>query len=290
MPRLNLNRLVMFDAAARHLNFRMAACELNLTQGAVAQQVRALEEELGLKLFDRKARGLDLTQAGRTYHTRIQPALAIIDEATDALSPSSTRITLSLPPSLASKWFVSKLADFRDRHTDIELVTTASEQLSDFKTDGIDIAIRHGKPPFPGNVKHDHLSDLQLCAVCAPDYANPIQLSDFPNDLTGCTLIGDGHKYWEKMRDNGRLGKSAKIASFSHTALAIEAALAGQGIALVPDIMLDRELADGRLVVVWLDPIPQDTGYYIVYPAATKTRSTARDTVLSWLKQQKPAR
>lgn len=289
MPRINLNRLVMFDAAARHLNFRLAALELNLTQGAVAQQVRALESELRLKLFERKARGLELTMAGRSYHTRIRPALTLIEEATDVLAPSARKVTLSLPPSLASKWFVSKLADFRESHPDIELITTASEQLADFETDGIDIAVRHGTPPFSGNVRHEHLADLRLCAVSSPDYAHQVQLDRFPEDLSGHTLIGDGHKFWEQRLEKDTPARPANIASFSHTALAIEAAVAGQGIALVPDIMLDRELAEGRLVILWADPNPQVSGYYIVYPAAAKTRTGARDAVLTWLRQQKPA-
>ena len=99
----SLNALRMFDAAARHLNFTLAAEELHLTQGAVAQQVRRLESELGFKLFERRARGLAFTEVGRRYHAPVRRALAIIDDATRKLRPESTRVTLSVTPSFASK-------------------------------------------------------------------------------------------------------------------------------------------------------------------------------------------
>ena len=138
----NLNSLRMFDAAARHLNFRLAADELHLSQGAVAQQVRRLEADLGHKLFQRHARGLSLTDTGRSYHQPVRQALALIEDATNTLAPAEQRVTLSVPPSFASKWLVPRLPEFEAAHPGIELRVLAEEALSNFKRDGIDLAIR----------------------------------------------------------------------------------------------------------------------------------------------------
>ncbi|MEP3047585.1 MAG: LysR substrate-binding domain-containing protein [Roseibium sp.] len=287
MRRPILNRLAAFDASARHLNFGLAARELNVTQGAVAQQVRALEADLDLKLFDRLSRGLELTQTGRSYHGRIHRALVLIDEATEAISPQSGKITLSLPPSLASKWLISRLADFQKNHPDIELITSASEQLSNFQTDGVDIAIRHGIPPFSGGLVHEHLADLSLSAVCSPDFAATVGQVYTPMNLISFKLIEDAHNSWAKLIEAEGLQLPANMLKFSHSALAVDAALAGQGIALVPDILLEHEITDGRLVALWSELTPHQSGYFIVYPRKAKRAPAERDAVIAWLRQQK---
>jgi LysR family transcriptional regulator, glycine cleavage system transcriptional activator len=161
----NLNALRMFDAAARHLNFRLAAEELNLTQGAVAQQVRRLEADLGFKFFHRKARGLALTDTGRSYHTSIRRAISIIEDATQKLQPESHQIRLSIMPSLASKWLVPRLTSFTEQHSEINLEIVASEELANFKSDGINLAIRLGHPPFSNELNMEFLAPLELSAV-----------------------------------------------------------------------------------------------------------------------------
>lgn len=133
----NLNSLKMFDAAARHLNFRLAAEELNLTQGAVAQQVRRLESDLGLQLFYCKARGLALTEVGRRYHRPVSRALAMIDDATRKIQPESTSITLSSTPSFASKWLVPRLVSFSQAYPTIDVQTVASEGLANHRYLGV---------------------------------------------------------------------------------------------------------------------------------------------------------
>jgi len=144
----NLNALKMFDAAARYLNFRLAAEELNQTQGAVAQQVSRLEKDLQLQLFHRQPRGLKLTQSARNTIVSIRRALALIDSATHKLQPLTPRISLSVPPSIASKWLVPCLSQFSQNYPDIDLQTDASERVVDFHRDEADIAIRQGFPPF----------------------------------------------------------------------------------------------------------------------------------------------
>ena len=116
-----LNALRMFEAASRHLNFRLAAEELNVTQGAVAQQVRQLEAVLGVLLFRRMARGVALTDVGERYARQISAALALIAEATESLQPHHHSLTISVTPSFATKWMIPRLAGFTERYPDIDV-------------------------------------------------------------------------------------------------------------------------------------------------------------------------
>ncbi len=115
-----LNGLRAFDAAGRHLNFRIAAEELGVTQGAVAQHVRGLESYLGLKLLDRLPRTLALTDNGQRYHAEISRAFTIIGNATQTLQPQSTHLTISVTPTFAAKWLIPRLTDFTAENPQIE--------------------------------------------------------------------------------------------------------------------------------------------------------------------------
>ena len=271
-----LNTLRFFDAAARHLNFRLAAEELNLTQGAIAQQVRRLETELGVKLFQREARGLNLTSAGRIYSVSVRQSLEIIEDATQQLQTARDRITMSMPPSLASKWFVPRLKYFVENHPTIEVLTLASEALTDFKSDGVDLAIRIGKPPFPSNLQPTLLSLLDLCAVCSPDH-NAIKtvIRDI-RDFADKDLIHDGHDEWDKALVKAGIKAPERRMTFNHTALAMDAACSGRGIALVPRLLAGADIARGKLVQIWVQKQSGVNGFYIVSTTDGKTESLSQ--------------
>jgi len=161
----NLNALRMFDAAARHLNFRYAAEELHLTQGAVAQQVRKLEADLGKTLFKREARGLSLTADGATLHRPIRQAMTLIEDGVAQLVPDAFKVTLSVTPSFAAKWLIPRIGQFEAENPQIELNIQASEALTHFSTDGVDLAIRQGTPPFGKTLSYTKLAPLDLTMV-----------------------------------------------------------------------------------------------------------------------------
>lgn len=277
-----LNALRMFDAAARHLNFRRAAEELNLTQGAVAQQVRGLEADLGVKLFGREARGLSLTTQGREYHASVGRALGLIHQATQKLAPTPEQIRLSVTPSFATKWLVPRLPGFAAAHPDIDLQTDASEGLADFKSDGIDLAIRYGRPPFGENLEYEFLAPRNLSAVCSPELAKKISTISKVEEFVSHRLIEDGHSLWRPLLDQGDRGQHLRIMKFNQTALAMDAAANGQGIALAPYLLIEAEVARGELAVVWQDTTEYDRGYYLVW-RERPSQAVALRTVIDWV-------
>ncbi|MBR8358615.1 transcriptional regulator GcvA [Burkholderia vietnamiensis] len=280
-----LNALRAFEAAARHLNFRLAADELGVTQGAVAQQVRHLEDAVEVQLFRRLPRGLALTRDGLEYFSSVQRALQLIADATQALGQRPAALTVSTTPSFASKWLIPRLADFGRQHPDIEVRVVADERLASFRADGVDIAIRLGKPPFPAGLTAQLLSPLDVFAVASPtllDGAPPIRSID---DLSTHVLLHDAHDLWpefvDKLGGRGRVD-ATKGPRFSQSLLAIDAAIAGQGIALTSEPLVERDIAEGRLRRVFDFSFPMSLGFYVVFPNAN-TQSDTLEAMRRWL-------
>ncbi|WP_175744936.1 transcriptional regulator GcvA [Burkholderia ambifaria] len=280
-----LNALRAFEAAARHLNFRLAADELGVTQGAVAQQVRHLEDVVEVQLFRRLPRGLALTREGLEYFSSVQRALQIISDATDALGQRPTVLAVSTTPSFASKWLIPRLADFGRLHPDIEVRVIADERLASFRADGVDIAIRLSKPPFPAGLAAELLAPLDIFAVASPkllDSGPPIRT---PADLSTHALLHDAHDLWpefiEKLGGKGRADPT-KGPRFSQSLLAIDAAVAGQGIALTSEPLVERDIAEGRLRRVFDFSFPMSLGFYVVFPQAN-AHSEALQAMRRWL-------
>lgn len=272
------NSLRAFEVTGRHLNFRLAAEELGVSQGAVAQQVRGLEARLGLRLFDRVARGLVLTEAGRQYHDQIARAFEQMRQATRALRPSPGQVTISVTPSFASRWLIPNLPDFTAKHPDIDLRILATDRVSSFRQDAIDLAVRQTRPPFGASLEVALLFRQTIIAVCAPGLLANLPASE--NDpLSGLVLLHDTHNHWPRFlgRDVSKQG-----LRFNQTGLGIEAALAGQGVVLASRFMVARDLEDGRLVQPVATALEGETDFYLLRqrkPAPNKIQ----DAVWNWL-------
>lgn len=282
--RPGLNALSMFDAAARHLNFRKASEELNITQGAVAQQVRKLEAVLGVKLFVRNARGLSLSKQGLQYFTAVHEALSLIDQATDDLVGSQESLTISVTPSIASKWLVPSLPDFTAEYPEISVQVLASETLSDLENDGIDLAIRQGKKPESSRLEITRLAEISLIAVASKSYVEQGgRLFSSLEDFAELPLIQDGHRYWEQLFNEAGLVIKAPYLQFNQTALALDAAQNGQGIALVPEILARNSLQKEELTILWRsDHAFQNAGFYLLQPKS-KLKNAASKSLAAWL-------
>lgn len=281
-PRLNAVR--MFDAAARHLNFRVAAAELNLTQGAVAQAVRGLESDLGVVLFRRLARGLALTELGKVYHSKVSRGLILIDEAASALQPLSNTISVSVPPSFASKWLVPKLPNFAEAHSDIEVRIVATEAVTNFASQDVDIAIRQGSRPSDRSSKATLLAPIDLRAFCSPDAKFSTRRTTNLKRLAHLPLIQDSHRHWERLLPDG--SGASQLLQFNQTALALDAAANGQGIAIAPLLIGTRDVEHGRLVEVWRDESPDKDGFWLVQPRAVTSNIVARRAFTEWLDKE----
>lgn len=284
-----LNALRAFEAAARHLNFRLAADELGVTQGAVAQQVRGLEADLGIKLFDRLPRTLALTDQGRRYAGQLRRAFEVMVEATAALRPEPLRLTISVTPTFASKWLIPRLPAFTAAHPDVELRIVATESLANFRSDGVDLAVRQGRPPFGAGLVADLLYEQEVVAVCSPALLGtpPRRLS--PEDVDHFTLLNDAHDLWPEFIERA-LGRStastAKRVSFNQTSLAIEAAVASQGLAVASRFFVEQDMETKRLVQAFAPTMRGGLDSYVVtlrkphHPKPT-------ETVRQWLLEQR---
>ncbi|WP_298863497.1 LysR substrate-binding domain-containing protein [uncultured Sulfitobacter sp.] len=276
----NLNGLRMFHHTARLLNFHHAADALNLTQGAVAQQVRNLEAELGVKLFFRQARGLSLTPQGAALAEKIGPALHQIDSALSAAMAVQNTLALSVTPSFASKWLGPRLPSFMENYPDLDLQITADQRVSNFEQDGIDMAVRQGGVPKQFEIDWYFLGPHNLVAV-----ASRALVQSFPNEtpLYEYPLIEDGHRPWATMIAQGSVPSGKRMLKVNQTALALDAAERGQGVALVPQCYLDPLNDD---LIVLSDDIPEKegTGFYLVWPKG-RANTPAFEAVRNWLRK-----
>lgn len=284
-----LNSLRAFDAAGRRLSFRAAAEELGVTQGAVAQQVRQLESYLDVVLFERVPKGLAFTSVGRSFHNRISDVFADLRAATADLKPEPNKVVISVTPTFAAKWLIPNLPDLAALHPDIDLRIMATEKLSSFYSDGIDLAVRQGAPPFGASLDATLLFKQSLIGVAAPNVLGDDQSFGDADALSRHTKIHDTHDLWPSyLAQLGLQDQSPRGLRLSQTSLAVDAAIAGQGIALVSRFLVTNDIRAGRLVQVGAIWEPGGNDFYVLSPRNTK-RSASVTNVLAWLTSRSTA-
>ena len=250
-----LNALKAFESAARHLSFTKAAAELNVTPAAISHQIKALEELLGVPLFRRLTRALRLTDAG-------QAALPAVSQGFDKLAQGveqmrahceSGVLTISVSPSFGALWLVPRLEHFRSRHPDIEIRIDGTDRLADLSRDDVDVALRYGPGGYEG-VRVDYLFNQANTPVCSPALLSGEHPLGRPDDLRYHTLL---HVDWKDAEASWRMWLLAaglhdidptRGPHFTMETMAVQAALDGQGVALIGDILVADDLAAGRLV------------------------------------------
>jgi len=246
-----LNGLKAFEAAARSESFTRAAVELNVTQGAVSHQVKALEDTLGLKLFHRERQRLILTETGRDYLAVIRDALDQIAVGTERLlqRQESGVLTVSTSPDFAAKWLVNRLSRFAEQHPEIDLRVAAMTQNVDFARDDVDIAIRHGDGSWPA-VDVQRLYSERLFPVCSPKLIAGRNRITKAADLLKFPLLRlEDAKNWTRLFEAA--GVKATVPSgpiLNRASMLIDAAIDGQGIALARTALAAWDLINGRLV------------------------------------------
>ncbi len=281
-----LNAVRQFEAAARHLSFRLAADELFVTPSAVSHGVQALEDWLGVPLFGRERKGLVLTPAGSAYLPHVREALDILASATSTIPTSwGSRLAISAAPSFATRWLLPNLHRFQRDHPDIEITIDTIQGYVDFPRDGVDLAIRRGEGNWP-ELHSECLLLERLVPVCAPDLAKTIRK---PEDLSAHTLlhvtrVAEDWEAWARMAGTRSLDVKRGLR-FDTLDLAWNAAAQGMGVAIGRLPLINPELAEGRLVAILGDPVDSRTGYWLTttIPALSRVDVAA---FRSWLKAE----
>jgi LysR family glycine cleavage system transcriptional activator len=261
-----LSSLRAFEAAARHLSFTRAAGELHVTQAAVSHQVKALEDWLGLKLFRRQNRNVFLTEAGQAYLPAVREAFDGLAEATRRLRQrdGESKLTVTVTLSFAAKWLMPRLGRFRRLHPEIEFRIDATDRNVDLAREEMDVGLRYGAGSWPGLASRRLLNE-ELFPVCSPALAAELKR---PEDLARHTLLHD------EMRQDWRMWLlAAGVASvdptrgpsFNNSAMCVQAAIDGEGVALGRSALVAADLAAGRLVRPFAVHLPTEFAYYVVF-------------------------
>ncbi len=271
-----LNALRAFEAAARHRSFTRGAAELHVTQAAVSHQVKALEDHLGLKLFTRSERGLVLTERGEEYYRAARDTFDRLDDATARLLARDGRQTLTVTtlPSFATRWLVPRLGRFRDAHPQIDVRLAPDVELVDLERGDVDIAIRYGKGDYP-RMRSDRLLEEEVYPVCSPRLLAGSKPLGAPADLRFHVLLhADSHDDWSAWLHGAGVTDvdPTRGPMFFDSSMLLEAAIAGQGVALGRSVLAAAELASGRLVRPFEARQAADFAYYLVTPLATAER------------------
>jgi LysR family transcriptional regulator, glycine cleavage system transcriptional activator len=269
-----LNGLKAFEAAARSQSFTRAAEELNVTQGAVSHQVKALEDTLGLKLFLRERQRLILTEAGRDYLTVIRDALDQIAVGTERLlqRQESGVLTVSTSPDFAAKWLVNRLSRFAEKYPDVDLRVSATTHYVDFARDDVDIAIRHGDGNWPG-LDVQRLYSERLFPVCSPKLvAGRNRITKAADILKFPLLRLEDATNWTRLLEAAGVKATVRPGPvLNRASMLIDAAIDGQGIALARTALAAWDLINGRLVRPVNVSLRMANTYWIVCPKSVST-------------------
>ena len=275
-----LNALRAFEATARHLSFTKAADELNVTAGAVSQQIKLLEAYLDITLFLRKNRMITLTEEAQLslpYFTeglnRFAKGVNVIQE-----SQQNKPLTITLPPTFAARWLMPRLTKFQQQHPDVDVRIDATYKLVDIIHENIDAGIRFGTGEYKG-LESDLLFKQEVIPVCSPALLRSEKKLEKPADLKQHTLLhcdfflnstSQNQPDWDLWFamvgvDSGQVDTSHGVHFAQHDLL-VQAAIEGQGIALVASISAQKAIKEGLLVQLFDTGLPLEHAYYFIYP------------------------
>ena len=286
--RISLAALPAFEAAARRGSFRDAAAELHVTPSAVSHQMRALEEQLGVRLFARSVRKVRLTAEGRAL---LEATTRAFDELEDGLraiaSPGEQSVTVSVTPAFATRWLIPRLGRFQDRHPDIRVQLVTTSEVSPLSGD-IDLAVRYGRVA-PGNAVSESLLTERFVAVSSPGHGR--------RKVATLLQVAWRQKRFESVSwpaffaANGPvLGETRPGPSFEDESHAVLAAVAGQGVVLASSVLVADLIRQGALVRVGKGSLPGHRYHLVALPAQLRRAPVA--AFASWLREEargKPA-
>jgi DNA-binding transcriptional LysR family regulator len=286
-----LNSLRAFEAAARHLSFTRAAEELNVTQAAVSHQVKALEDRIGVKLFRRLTRGLLLTEDGHALLPDLREAFDRLAQAVDRVGRQGGQGTLhiSLLTTFALGWLVPRLPRFQAAHPSIDVHLQTTARIVDFAVEDVDVAVRYGTGGWAG-LRCDRIMDDVITPLCNARLAERLRK---PDDILNVPLLHEQYEHdWRTwFRAAGlSVGQLKKGPIFDSTRVAVEAAIAGVGVACGAPSLFRAELASGQLHQPFDLVVPNGKSYWLACPEATAERPKIK-ALREWMLEEasKPA-
>ena len=287
-PKTSLRGLRTFCAAARHESFTLAADELFITSSAVSHQVKSLEQELGVQLFERGSRELKLTETGRDFFDELEPLIERLDDILGNLRKDGpTRsVRMSVQPFFASEYFVPRLSEFTAEHPSIDIQVGTSDESSEKHPADADLSIRLFKSP-PDNLASHLLFPLRMVPTGSPDFKNNMVVkkkaivSEFP--LIVHETRPKAWKRWSKL-SGIELPEGSKVTRLDSMIAVVRAAERGIGAALVPVPLADQWFKQGSIVRLFDTELVSDLSYYLVYK---KDGAEAREVRLlrDWILQ-----
>lgn len=277
-----LNALRAFEATARHSSFTRAAAELHVTPAALSHQIRGLEDFLGHKLFRRSARSIALTPAGELIYPGLHAAFTQVRRTIDLLDHGRDDrvLVVSAPPGFTAKWLAPRLYRFLMANPEIDARITSSQSFANFTSDGIDVAIRNGREPFPG-LFAQRLLDVRMLPVLSPRLAAEVGGLSTPEDLRRVPLIHDdslatlaGWVRWpDWLQAAGVEGMDvSRGLRFNSADHAIEATIEGAGVLLAHKALVLDDLRTGRLIAPFALELAADRAFYLVCPQGSEAR------------------
>ena len=289
-----LNSLRAFECAARHLSFTRAAEELHVTPGAISQQIRVLEEFLDTRLFKRRNRLIVLTDEGQICLPLVSEGFANLTEAVESVRKYGRNdpLTISSAPSFISKWLIPRLDKFKALHADIDVRIDASARLVDFVNEDIDVGIRFGDGEYP-ELDSIYLFSFELIPVCSPKlvdkkkFRNIVDIKDFTllhSEYDETDPSWPDWAMWLATAGITDIDTSHGIY-FNQADMLLEAAIEGQGIGLVGEVLAANDIAAGRLIQPFETRLPVRLCYHMV-TSRQKARSTRVIAFKDWVLQE----
>jgi LysR family glycine cleavage system transcriptional activator len=283
--------LQAFESAAFHHSITAAARELHLTQGAISRQIQALEQHVGMQLFHRERQRIRLTAAGEHYLQHVRGAFDRLEAAAmelRTLRRGGGVLQLAILPTYGTMWLIPRFPSFAEAHPDVQVHFTTRLQPFDFANEDLDAAIHHGEAHWPG-ARLDALMPEEVVAVCSASYRKKHRL-EAPADLRRATLLQLGtrptafHDWLSQQGVNDLDGRRGP--RFEHHQMALQAALAGLGVGLLPTFVCEAELAAGRLVETFASTrMRTGKGYWLAYPER-RADLPALQAFRTWLLRQ----
>lgn len=281
-----LNALRAFEATARHLSFSRAAEELHVTPAALSHQIKGLEDFLGVKLFIRKPRAIELTDAGRSLYPGTHAGFGQLRQAVQSLERirNDRVLVVSAPPGFTAKWLAPRLHRFVAANPDIDTRISSTPTLLDLATDDVDVVIRNAANP-PSNMHVEKLVDIYTLPVASPRYIEAVGGLERPEDLLRVTLIHDESithlpnvPYWpEWFAAQGmksiNLSRGLRFNSADH---ALEAAVEGAGVVLAYRTLAYDDLRVGRLIAPFDSPLYTNRAFYLACESGGEERPKVR--------------